>query len=104
MVRQEFSNLINDNLILQLNGSNITSFSIRLCDFVGVFDKDINKISQPNIVDRRKRQVCATDIRLESGRSHPVEKVLSVVTRCEGYLLIFEIPEENNPVVRELEL
>ena len=38
--------------------------------------------------------------RIESGRRNPVEKVLSVVTGCDGNLLIDEIPEEHNPVVR----
>ena len=47
-----------------------------------------------------KRWVCAIDIRLESGRSYPVEKGLLVVTGCGGNLLIDEIPEEHNPIVR----
>ena len=63
-----------------------------------VFDKEISKIIQPNIVDRIKRHVCATDVRLKSERNNPVEKVLLIVEGCEGR--IDEIPEGNNPVVR----
>ena len=63
------------------------------------FDKEISKINQLSIVNKIKRQVCVTDIRLESGRINPVEKDLLVVAGCEGNLLIDEIPEENNPVV-----
>ena len=63
-----------------------------------VFDKEISKIIQPNIVDRIKRHVCATDVRLKSERNNPVEKVLLLVTGCEGNLLIDEIPEQNDGV------
>ena len=106
-VRVDFSNLINNNLILQLIGSNITNLFPRQAALVldcmifwAVFDKEISKIVQPNIVDRMKRQICAIDVRLESGRNNPTENFSSVVTSCEGYLLIDEIPEEHNPVVR----
>ena len=72
LTRVEFSNLINDNLILQLSGSNITNLFPRQVALVlgvlilwAVFEEEISKIIQPNIVDRIKRQGCATDIRLE---------------------------------------
>ena len=65
-----------------------------------VFDKEISKMIQPNIIDRIKRQVCAIGVRLESGRSCPVEKVLLLVTGCKGNFFIDEIPEEHNPVVK----
>ena len=53
-MREEFSNLINGNLILvkyYLLIPNTSSFSIRPCDFVGSFYKEMSKIIQPNIVD-----------------------------------------------------
>ena len=60
----------------------------------------INKIIQPNIVDRIKRPVCSSYVRLASVRNNPTEKDLLVVTGCQGNLLIDKIPEENSPVVR----
>ena len=56
-----------------------------------VFDKEISKIIQPYVVE----QVYTIDVRLESGRN----KIL-VFTGGEGNLLIDEIPEEHNPVVK----
>ena len=86
-VKEKFSNLINDNLILQFTGSNITNLSPRQVALVLVpvilsasFDKEISKIVQPNLIDRIKRQVYLSDVRLESGISNPV------VTGCKGLL------------------
>ena len=80
VMREEFSNLINDNVILILTGLNITNLFPRQVVLVlglvilwAVFDKEVSKIIQPIIVDRIKRQVWAADVRLESGRSNPVE-------------------------------
>ena len=82
MVREEFISLINDNLILQWIESNITNFSPRQAALVlgrvilwVVFDEETSKIIHPNIVDRIKTLVWATDVRQELGRSNPVEKI-----------------------------
>ena len=40
-----------------------------------VFDEETSKIIHPNIVDRIKTLVWATDVRQELGRSNPVEKI-----------------------------
>ena len=65
-----------------------------------VFGKAISKIIQPSIIDKIKRQVCTKDIRLESGRSNPVQNDLLVVTGRKGNVLIDEISEEHNLLVR----
>ena len=61
VVREEFSNLINDNLILKVARSNIPNLFPRKIALVlgcvilwAAFDKEISKIIQPSIVDRTR--------------------------------------------------
>ena len=48
-----------------------------------VFDKEIGKMIQPNIVSRMNQQVCAADTRLELGTINPVGKVLLLASDYE---------------------